>query len=46
MKCEAPALALRSSREPAPIQNPIATERTFRMRSVTTRSPESSSERS
>src|SRR5437763_1604247 len=37
MKCEAPAFALRSSREPAPIQNPIATERTPLTRSVTTR---------
>ena len=46
MKCDAPAFALRSSREPAPIQKPIATERTPLTRSVTTRMPESSSERS
>ena len=45
MKCEAPALASVSSREPAPIQKPRATERTFGIRSEMTRSPESSSER-
>src|SRR5512132_1663818 len=45
MKCEAPALASVSSREPAPIQKPIATERTPGTRSEMTRSPESSSER-
>src|SRR5436190_4256074 len=45
MKCEAPAFASVSSREPAPIQNPIATERTPGTRSEITRSPESSSER-
>ena len=28
MKCESPALASVSSREPAPIQNPSETERT------------------
>ena len=28
MKCETPAFALGSSREPAPIQSPSATERT------------------
>src|SRR5438105_14681395 len=45
MKCVAPAFASVSSREPAPIQNPIATERTPGTRSLMTRSPESSSER-
>src|SRR4029078_7890724 len=45
MKCDAPALASVSSREPAPIQKPIATERTLGIRSEITRSPESSSER-
>src|SRR4029450_7176052 len=45
MKCETPAFASVSSREPAPIQNPIATERTPGTRSEMTRSPESSSER-
>src|SRR5439155_700898 len=45
MKWEAPALASVSSREPAPIQKPIATERTLGTRSEITRSPESSSER-
>ena len=44
MKCDAPALALRSSREPAPIQKPTATDRTPRTFSVTTRMPVSSSE--
>jgi hypothetical protein len=44
MKCDAPARSLRSSRDPAPIQNPTATERTLETRSETTRSPESSSE--
>ena len=39
MKCETPALASGSSREPAPIQRPIAAERTPSMRSVMTRSP-------
>ena len=43
MKCEIPALASVSSREPAPIQKPIATERTWARRSEMTRSPESSS---
>src|SRR4026207_2484345 len=42
MKCEMPALASVSSREPAPIQNPIETERTGARRSEMTRSPESS----
>src|SRR2546422_5993149 len=45
MKCETPALASVSSREPAPIQKPSATERTLGIRSEMTRSPESSSER-
>jgi hypothetical protein len=45
MKCETPALASVSSREPAPIQKPMATERTLGTRSEMTRSPESSSER-
>src|SRR5437667_10678737 len=45
MKCEMPAFASVSSREPAPIQNPSATERTPGRRSEMTRSPESSSER-
>jgi hypothetical protein len=45
MKWETPARSSRSSREPAPIQKPIATERTLGTRSEMTRSPESSSER-
>src|SRR5262249_34209011 len=45
MKCETPALASVSSREPAPIQKPIATERTLGTRSEMTRSPVSSSEK-
>src|SRR5919201_7150873 len=45
MKCDAPAFASVSSREPAPIQEPSATERTPGTRSEMTRSPESSSER-
>src|SRR2546422_2377381 len=45
MKCDTPALGSVSSREPAPIQKPIATERTLGIRSEMTRSPESSSER-
>src|SRR6266704_1735258 len=44
MKCETPAFASVSSREPAPIQKPIATERTLGTRSEMTRSPVSSSE--
>src|SRR5213082_14381 len=44
MKCETPARSARSSREPAPIQKPSATERTLDTRSEMTRSPESSSE--
>src|SRR5438552_317127 len=44
MKCETPARSSRSSREPAAIQKPIATERTLATRSEITRSPESSSE--
>src|SRR5215211_2366095 len=43
MKCESPAFASVSSREPAPIQKPIETERTCASRSEMTRSPESSS---
>ena len=45
MKCETPARSSRSSRDPAPIQKPSAIERTLGTRSDTTRSPESSSER-
>src|SRR5438128_957169 len=45
MKCETPARSMRSSREPAPIQKPIETERTLGTFSEMTRSPESSSER-
>src|SRR5438067_651552 len=45
MKCETPAFASGSSRAPAPIQKPSATERTLVRRSVISRSPESSSER-
>ena len=43
MKCVTPAFGGVSSREPAPIQKPSATERTLGIRSVITRSPESSS---
>src|SRR5438067_131418 len=42
MKWLMPALAASSSREPAPIQIPSATDRTERTRSVTIRSPPSS----
>ena len=45
MKCETPAFASGSSRAPAPIQKPSETERTLVRRSVISRSPESSSER-
>src|SRR5829696_9033571 len=45
MKWETPARSSRSSRDPAPIQKPSATDRTWVSRSVTTRWPESSSER-
>src|SRR5438094_3431605 len=45
MKCEIPAFESVSSREPAPIQKPRATDRTLGMRSEITRSPESSSDR-
>ena len=45
MKCDTPAFASVSSREPAPIQKPIATERTLGTRSEITRSPVSSSEK-
>src|SRR6266550_2005446 len=43
MKWETPARSAFSSRDPAPIQKPIATERTWASRSEITRSPESSS---
>src|SRR5256885_5693390 len=43
MKWEPPAGSAFSSRDPAPIQKPIATERTCASRSEMTRSPESSS---
>ena len=43
MKWETPARSCGSSREPAPIQNPSATERTPGTRSVITRSPVASS---
>jgi hypothetical protein len=43
MKWVMPALEGVSSREPAPIQNPSATDRTLGIRSVITRWPESSS---
>ena len=43
MKCETPARAFVSSREPAPIQKPSATERTPGTRSEITRSPVESS---
>ena len=39
MKCVMPAFEGVSSREPAPIQNPRATERTLGIRSVITRWP-------
>src|SRR5437879_3586302 len=44
-KCEAPAMAGRSSREPALTQMPIVTERTDGIRSVTMRNPDSNSVR-
>src|SRR5947209_4763177 len=44
MKCETPARSSFSSREPAPIQKPIETERTLGTFSEMTRSPESSSD--
>src|SRR5436305_3815959 len=44
MKWETPARSSRSSREPAPIQNPIETERTLPTFSEMTRSPEPSSD--
>ena len=43
MKCVTPAFEGVSSRAPAPIQNPSATERTLGIRSVMMRWPESSS---
>src|SRR5207248_3180796 len=42
-KCEFPACSGASLREPTPIQNPSAIDRTEGMASVTTRTPESSS---
>src|SRR5919197_1324882 len=42
MRCEMPPSPCRSSREPAPIHIPIATDRTEPTRSVTIRSPPSS----
>ena len=39
MKCDTPARASVSSREPAPIQNPSETERTLWTRSLISRSP-------
>src|SRR4051794_27920887 len=44
MKCDTPARSGRSSREPAPIQNPSDTERTLGTFSEITRSPESNSD--
>ena len=41
MKCEMPASPAASSREPAPIQMPIDTDRTEPTRSETMRSPPS-----
>ncbi len=38
-KCDEPASSAGSSRDPAPIQNPIDAERTSGMASVTTRTP-------
>ena len=46
MKCETPARASVSSREPVPIQNPTETERTLGTRSEITRSPVGSRESS
>ena len=45
MKCETPPSSTGSSREPAAIQSPRATERTLSMRSVATLRPLSSVER-
>ena len=42
MKCETPALESGSSRAPAAMKKPIATERTPAIRSLITRSPVSS----
>ena len=42
MRCETPSCPLVSSRDPAPIQMPMATDRTEETRSVTIRSPPSS----
>ena len=46
MKCETPARAFVSSREPVPIQKPNETERTLGTCSVITRSPVGSVESS
>ncbi len=46
MKCETPARASVSSREPVPIQKPIETERTLGSCSEMTRSPVGSVESS
>ena len=46
MKCETPARASVSSREPVPIQKPNETERTLGTCSLITRSPVGSVERS
>ena len=46
MKCETPARASVSSREPVPIQKPSDTERTLGTCSEITRSPVRSCERS
>jgi hypothetical protein len=46
MKCEMPAWAAVSRRDPAPIQTPSAIERTPGSRWLTTRSPPSSVESS
>ena len=45
MKCVTPAFESGSSRDPAPIQNPSDTDRKLDTRSVISRSPVSSSER-
>ena len=46
MKCDTPARASVSSREPVPIQKPSETERTLGTRSEMTRSPVGSCESS
>ena len=45
MKCVTPAFESASSRDPAPIQKPSDTDRKLATRSVISRSPVSSSER-